>query len=327
MENINNNSENIKNSFEMKIDRETKNNMYNLRILVLKDLILTEFDMNSQFKDYEKKEFFEVVKSVSIFKPKNDYEIIIPPKYEMNGIFIYEDHSVDKEYELFKREFDKAFGMEVLNLFDEFDETHFLSICLDKQVILPFLPHLNRLILLNKKDSDKITFSYSEPIMKFPFYKIEEILNMILITFHNQFEDPKIFLSSQNKGCKKKLIERDFFNCIQNLNFQYQKFELKCSHDLLNKKTDKFFFYSYLIEQLLCEKKIIINILCDKYEDEAEKNNVNLYYWRDAFEECKNICWKKFHKQYSLMKKITSNQYKSSNANLHSVDWIKFHIK
>ncbi len=302
-----------------------EDNMYNLRVLVLKDLTLTEFDLNNQFKECEKKDFFEVVKSVSVFKSKNDYQIVIPSKYELNGMFIYEDHSVDEEYELFKREFDKAFGMEILNLFDEFDETHFLSICLDKQVILPFLPHLNRLILLNKKDSDKITFSYSEPIMKFPFYKIEEILSMILITFRNQFEDSKIFMSPQNKGCKKKLIERDFFNCIQNLNFQYQKFELKCSSELLNKKTDKFFFYCYLIEQLLCEKKMIINILCDKYQDEVEENNINLDFWRDTFEESKNICWKNFHKQYCLMKKITSNESKSINPN--SLDWIKFQLR
>ncbi len=302
-----------------------EDNMYNLRVLVLKDLTLTEFDLNNQFKECEKKDFFEVVKSVSVFKSKNDYQIVIPSKYELNGMFIYEDHSVDEEYELFKREFDKAFGIEVLNLFDEFDETHFLSICLDKQVILPFLPHLNRLVLLNKRDSDKITFSYSEPIMKFPFYKIEELIKMILITFHNQFQDSKIFMSSQNRGCKKKLIERDFFNCIQNLNFQYQKFELKCSSELLNKKTDKFFFYCYLIEQLLCEKKMIINILCDKYQDEVVENNINLDFWRDTFEESKNICWKNFHKQYCLMKKITSNESKSINPN--SLDWIKFQLR
>ncbi len=301
-----------------------EDNMHNLRIIVLKDLTLTEFDLNNQFKECEKKTFFEVVKSISVYKSKNDYQIVLPSKYELNGIFIYEDHSVDKEYELFKREFDKAFGMEILNLFDEFDETHFLSICLNKQIILPFLPHLNRLVLLNKKDSDKINYSYSEPIMKFPFYILEEILKIILTTFRNQFEDTKIFMSSQNRVCKKKLIERDFFNCIQNLNFQYQKFELKCSSELLNKKTDKFFFYCYLIEQLLCEKKIIINILCDKYQDEEKKNNINLDYWRDAFEVSKNICWKKFHKQYCLMKKISS---KSSNANLHSLDWIKFQMK
>ena len=294
--------------------------MISLKVLVLKDLSgspKTTFKQSKQnipVIGFEN-EYFELIKSINLYKPYTD--MVLPPHFELNGLFIYEDKSVDKEFDTFQKQFAKYFAQDIIDIHNEYDTKHYLSISFDGQIFLPFFPHPD-IVDSFKSKNNKIF-----PVLNYPFYKLIQMLKLIESTFRIEFKDQTISMPSQNKVSQKNLIERDFHNCFRSLDFEYEKYELKCSSDLLNRKTDKFIFYRCLIEQMLFEKKLMITNYCITYSDMGYNKTDD---WLNFLESWKKECWERFHKQYCYLKKISPDNPSKNNHHISSMEWLRQEI-